>query len=481
MKKTIKSAFISVFYKTNGLDLIVKKLHELGVSITSTGGTADFIEGLGVPVIKAETITGYPSILGGRVKTLHPKIMGGILARRDNQDDLAQLQQYEIPEMDLVIVDLYPFEQTVDSGASHEAIVEKIDIGGITLIRAAAKNYNDVTIVASMDQYPVLLDILEKQGTEITEDQRYDFATKAFVTTAYYDLTIMSYFGQGHYYGVIGKKIRNPRYGENPQQESYGLFKILGINDPLGIDKLQYIKGDPGQVNITDVDRVLQTMTHIIAGYYKNNLWQDMGFTSEKDMPFVAIGVKHGNPCGASIETNPEDALMKMLEGNLKSIFGGVVMVNFPITKKHAEIIRNYRSKKRRTLDMIIAPAIDSEAIELLQRKKDACKITVLPALGNLDADCLDKSILIRKLRAGFLLQQNYDSIIDLNSLDIKRYGNIHNLSSEDRINLVLGLALCATSNSNTIALVNFRKLIGLGEGQADRVECTSLSIRRAR
>lgn len=195
--KKINSVFISVFHKTNGLDLVVKKLHELGVSISSTGGTADFIEGLGIPVIKAETITGYPSILGGRVKTLHPKIMGGILARRENAGDIEELSKYEILCIDLVIVDLYPFEQTVASGASHDEIVEKIDIGGISLIRAAAKNYNDVTIIASMEQYPALLDILQTQGAEVTEQQRYDFAAKAFSITSTYDHDIMCYFTVG--------------------------------------------------------------------------------------------------------------------------------------------------------------------------------------------------------------------------------------------------------------------------------------------
>lgn len=192
----IKSALISVYHK-DGLDLIVKKLNDLGVVMYSTGGTATFIEELKLPVIKAETLTGYPSILGGRVKTLHPKIMGGILARRHEAGDLEELAKYEIPEIDLVIVDLYPFEETVASGASHEDIVEKIDIGGISLIRAAAKNYKDELIISTMKQYPCLLDMLEKQGTEVTEQQCYDFASQAFAVTAHYDLAIMNYFGKG--------------------------------------------------------------------------------------------------------------------------------------------------------------------------------------------------------------------------------------------------------------------------------------------
>lgn len=194
--KHIKSAFISVYQK-DGLDVIVQKLHALGVILYSTGGTADFIKGLGIPVTKAETLTGYPSILGGRVKTLHPKVMGGILARRHEESDKNELDHYEIPEIDLVIVDLYPFTQTIVSGAAHPDIIEKIDIGGITLIRAAAKNYQDVTIVSHMGQYPVLLDMLQRQGTEVTEKQRYDFAATAFSVTSDYDHNIMCYFTVG--------------------------------------------------------------------------------------------------------------------------------------------------------------------------------------------------------------------------------------------------------------------------------------------
>ncbi|MEI8252226.1 MAG: bifunctional phosphoribosylaminoimidazolecarboxamide formyltransferase/IMP cyclohydrolase [bacterium] len=482
MKKPIKFAFVSVYHKTNGLDLIIKKLHELGVSISSTGGTADFIEVLGVPVIKAETITGYPSILGGRVKTLHPKIMGAILARRENEGDIAQLEEYEIPEIDLVIVDLYPFQQTVDSGSSHEEIVEKIDIGGITLIRAAAKNYNDVTIVSSMEQYPTLLDILEKQGTEITEEQRYDFATKAFVTTVSYDLAIMMYFGQGDYYGIIGKKVLSLRYGENPWQEVLGLYKSFGEDNPLGLDKLQWLAGDPGYVNVIDVDRMFQTITHVMAGYHKNLLWQDMGFQKKESLPYVAIGVKHGNPCGAAINSSdPEQAIKDMLDGNLISIFGGAIITNFTITKKLAEIIRNYHAEKpQRIIDLVIAPDIDPQAVKILERKDDLCKMAILHALANLDSDCLDKSILIRKVAGGFLAQRNYDFFPDLSNDYFKKYGEIRMLFGQDRVNLVLGLAICATSNSNTIVLVKDQMLIGAGVGQKDRLECCDLAVKIA-
>lgn len=479
MKKSINSAFISVFHKTNGLDLLVKKLHELGVSISSTGGTADFIKNLGIPVIEAETITGYPSILGGRVKTLHPKIMGGILARRENDGDIEELKKYEIPEIDLVIVDLYPFEQTVASGASHDEIVEKIDIGGISLIRAAAKNYNDVTIIASMQQYPALLDILQTQGTQISEQQRYDFATKAFVVAALYDLAIAMYFGQGNYYGIIGEKIRDLRYGENPWQKAFGLFKTFGEDDHLGLDKIQWLVGNPGFINTTDPDRMLQTITHVIAGYHQNYLWQSMGLQNG-ELPYVAIGVKHGNPCGAAIHScDPAEALRQMLDGNLISIFGGAVITNFTITKELAEILLHYHCEaKRRLLDIIIAPAIDDEALEILKRKNDACKIGTLSALENMGPDCLDKSILLRKVRGGFMPQQNYDSILDLGTFE--KFGSTRTIRQEDRINLVLGLAICATSNSNTIVLIKNQMLIGAGVGQKDRLECCDLAVKIA-
>jgi len=482
MKKAIKHAFISVFHKENGLDLIVKKLDELGVSISSTGGTADFIQSLGIPVIKAETITGYPSILGGRVKTLHPKIMGGILARRDNLQDIAQLEQYQIPQIDLIIVDLYPFEQTVASGASHDEIVEKIDIGGISLIRAAAKNYNDVSIVASMDQYPVLLNILQKQGAEITEEQRYEFATEAFVTASVYDLAIAMYFGQGDYYGIIGKKVRDLRYGENPWQKSYGLFKTFGGgDDPLALCNFQVIAGQFGHVNWLDLDRMLQTMTHIMAGYHKNNLWKNMHQLNPGQSPYVAIGAKHGNPCGASISSTPERALMDMLDGNLTSIFGGAIMTNFVITQYLAEIIRNYHSEKtKRILDVVVAPGIDEEAKQLLRRKNDSCKMAIKPALLDLDIDCLDKEPIFRKVRGSELVQQNYDLILDLEADYISKYGITKMPSGQDLVNLVLAWAVCATSNSNTIVLVKDKMLIGAGVGQMDRLECCDLAVRRA-
>ncbi len=471
----INSVFISVFSK-DGLEPVVRILHELGVPISSTGGTADFIKGLGIPVTYAETFTGYPSILGGRVKTLHPVLMGGILFRRDNNGDIDEVKKYKIHEIDLVIVDLYPFEQTVASGASHDEIVEKIDIGGITLIRAAAKNYHDVAIVSCKEQYPILLEILQTQGAEMTNEQHYDFAAKAFLVAAVYDLAIAMYFGRGNCYGVIGEKVRDLRYGENPWQEGLGLFKILGQDDPYGMDKIQWLVGDPGYINTTDPDRMLQTLTHVIAGYHKNYLWQSMGLHKEQ-FPFVAIGVKHGNPCGAAINSDdPAEALRRMLDGNLISIFGGSIITNFTITKELAEIILHYHcDSKRRLIDIIIAPKIENDALEMLKRKKDACKIGTLSVLANMGPDCLDTSILIRKVRGCFMPQQNYDFILDIK--DINKFGSIRTISMSDRIDLVLGSAICATSNSNTLVLVENHMLIGAGVGQKDRVECCRLAV----
>jgi phosphoribosylaminoimidazolecarboxamide formyltransferase/IMP cyclohydrolase len=279
MRKKISSALISVYYKDN-LDLIAQELHKLGVKIYSTGGTQSFIEALGIPVTAVEDLTSYPSILGGRVKTLHPKVFGGILGRRDNANDQKEMAQYEIPEIDLVIVDLYPFEETVKAGGSEEEIIEKIDIGGISLIRAAAKNFNDTLIVASRNDYSKLLQLLQAKAGETDLQDRKEFAAKAFMTSSHYDTHIFNYFNREFKFEVFkqselsGKALR---YGENPHQRGVFYGNLDEVFDTLNGKELSYN-------NLVDVEASLNLI-------------------SEFSEPTVAI-IKHTNSCGLASRSN---------------------------------------------------------------------------------------------------------------------------------------------------------------------------------
>jgi phosphoribosylaminoimidazolecarboxamide formyltransferase/IMP cyclohydrolase len=290
--KKINSALISVFYKDN-LDPIIKKLHDLGVILYSTGGTQAFIENLGIPVKSVEGLTSFPEILGGRVKTLHPKIFGGILGRRELDSDIAQMQQHEIPEIDLVIVDLYPFEETLASGANEEDIIEKIDIGGISLIRAAAKNYNDVVIVASRNDYPSLLNLLNEQKGSSELSERKTFAAKAFAMSSHYDAAIFNYFNQTEQLPILKQSINNGatlRYGENPHQKGVFYGDMQAMFEKLNGKELSYN-------NLLDVDAAV-------------NLMAD--FTAE---PTFAI-LKHNNACGVASRPKIVDAYLDALAGD---------------------------------------------------------------------------------------------------------------------------------------------------------------------
>ncbi|MBS1502780.1 MAG: bifunctional phosphoribosylaminoimidazolecarboxamide formyltransferase/IMP cyclohydrolase PurH, partial [Bacteroidetes bacterium] len=299
----IKNALISVYYKDN-LEPIIHELHRLGVKIYSTGGTETFIRSLGADVVAVEDLTSYPSILGGRVKTLHPKVFGGILARRSFEGDQQQLAQYEIPEIDLVIVDLYPFEETVKSGAGQDDVIEKIDIGGISLIRAAAKNFKDVVIVASKDDYIELGDILKAQNGETTIDQRKRFAQKAFNITSHYDTAIFEYFNQDEQLPVFKQSIQRStvlRYGENPHQKGVFYGDLDAMFTKLNGKELSYN-------NLVDVDAAVALIDE---------------FTE----PTVAI-LKHTNACGIASRTFIKEAWIDALACDPVSAFGGVIIAN---------------------------------------------------------------------------------------------------------------------------------------------------------
>ena len=330
MERTIKSALISVFAK-DGLEPIVRKLNELGVSIYSTGGTQEFIEGLGIPCTAVETVTNYPSILGGRVKTLHPKVFGGILARRDLPEDQQHVKEYEIPMIDLVIVDLYPFEETVKGTTDERKIIEKIDIGGVSLIRAAGKNYKDVCIVASRNQYGFMLDLLNLQNGTTGLGDRRQLAAAAFMECAHYDVAISDYFNHDtdskNFQLSFGNK-QILRYGENPHQQAAFYGDIDSIFTKLNGKELSYN-------NLVDVDAACQ-----VIGEFK--------------APTFAI-IKHTNVCGIAERENVVDAWTAALAGDPESAFGGVLVTNERITKAVAEKINEL------FFEILVAPAYDEE------------------------------------------------------------------------------------------------------------------------
>lgn len=342
MNKKIQSALISVFYK-DGLDTIVRQLHELGVTIYSTGGTQQFIESLGLPCVGVENLTTYPSILGGRVKTLHPAVFGGILGRRDNPTDVQEMAQYHIPAIDLVIVDLYPFEETLKSTTEEKAIIEKIDIGGPSMIRAAAKNHKDVVVVAAKKDYAMLESMLKEQKGEFTLEQRKDFAAKAFEVVMHYDIAISGYFNPASVAALnVSGEGQVLRYGENPQQKGVFYGDLTKIFDKLHGKELSYN-------NLVDVAAAVR-----LIGEFSQ---------TDKDLTFAII--KHTNVCGISARPALINAWKDALAGDPESAFGGVLVTDGVIDKATAEAISEI------FFEVLIAKAYEPEALAILQQKKN--------------------------------------------------------------------------------------------------------------
>ena len=340
--KKITSALISVFHK-DGLEPIIKKLDSLGVTIYSTGGTRSFINDLGVDVVPVEDVTDYPSILGGRVKTLHPKVFGGILNRQEVDSDVAEMQQYDIPQLDLVIVDLYPFEKTVASGASEQDIIEKIDIGGISLIRAAAKNFKDTLCVSSMEDYDELLQLLEANDGTIAMTDRKRFAAKAFNISSHYDTAIFNYFNADHEISALKISERNGkilRYGENPHQKGFFFGDFDAMFTKLHGKELSYN-------NLLDVDAAVNLMEEFRG-----------------DAPTFAI-LKHNNACGIAQRPTIAEAYVAALAGDPVSAFGGILISNSTIDTATAEEIHKL------FCEVVIAPAFSDDALEILKGKKN--------------------------------------------------------------------------------------------------------------
>lgn len=438
--KKITSALISVFHK-DGLAPIVQKLDELGVNIYSTGGTQKFINDLGVSVIPVEEVTDYPSILGGRVKTLHPKVFGGILNRQDNNSDVAEMSQYEIPQLDLVIVDLYPFEKTVASGASEQDIIEKIDIGGISLIRAAAKNFKDTLCVSSMEDYSEVLQMLNDGNGQISLEDRRRFAAKSFNISSNYDTAIFNYFNSDH--SIASLKISEMqgkvlRYGENPHQKGYFFGDFDAMFDKLHGKELSYN-------NLLDVDAAVNLMAEF-----------------KGDAPTFAI-LKHNNACGIAQRDSVKQAYMDALAGDPVSAFGGILISNTEIDAPTADEIHKL------FCEVVIAPSYSEEAIEILKGKKN--RIILIQKDAKLPAT------LTRTCLNGALVQER-DSITDSEE---NLSNATHNKPTDSELeDLLFASKICKHTKSNTIVLAKGKQLCASGTGQTSRVDALRQAIDKA-
>ena len=438
--KAIKSALISVFSK-EGLEPIVRELNAQNVTIYSTGGTQKFINDLGIDVVSVEDITSYPSILGGRVKTLHPKVFGGILNRQNIDTDIAELEEYEIPQIDVVIVDLYPFEKTVASGASEQDIIEKIDIGGISLIRAAAKNYADVICVASVDDYSEFLELITLHRGNLSESDRKRFAAKAFNVSSHYDTAIFNYFNKNHEEAVLkisetkGKVLR---YGENPHQRGFFFGNFDDIFTKLHGKELSYN-------NLLDVDAAVNLMNE-----FKN------------DAPTFAI-LKHNNACGLAQRDTLHQAYVDALAGDPVSAFGGVLISNSEIDEATATEIHNL------FCEVVIAPSFSETALDILKGKKNR----VLLILHDIEFPKTN----VRSCLNGVLVQDR-NSITD--TLEGLSYAT-HNKPTQNELDdLIFASKICKHTKSNTIVLTKNKQLCASGTGQTSRVDALNQAIHKA-
>ncbi len=438
--KKIKSALISVFYK-DGLDEIIKILAANGVEMYSTGGTLDFIEQLGYSATPVEDLTSYPSILGGRVKTLHPKVFGGILARRDNETDGVQLEQYEIPEIDLVIVDLYPFEETVASGAEHAAIIEKIDIGGISLIRAAAKNYKDVVIVSSREQYGELIDLLNSQECSTSIVNRLTFAAKAFAVSSNYDSHIFSYFNRSEELPSVRLSYNNGntlRYGENPHQSASFYGDLEKLFTKLNGKDISYN-------NMLDIEAAINIV-------------------SEFTLPTFAI-LKHNNACGLASRSTIKEAWIDALAGDPISAFGGVLIANREIDSQTAEEINKL------FFEVILAPSYSDEALEILRGKKNRIILQLNPYT--------QPEMQFRSMLGGVLMQERDSKVGGIDTELVQ--ATVKGITEVQNDDLIFANKIVKHSKSNAIVLVKDGMLLASGIGQTSRVDALMQAIEKAK
>jgi phosphoribosylaminoimidazolecarboxamide formyltransferase / IMP cyclohydrolase len=439
MNKKIQSALISVFYK-DGLENIVQLLAKHGVTIYSTGGTQTFIENLGIKVIPVEDLTSYPSILGGRVKTLHPSVFGGILGKRDDETHLSEMKQYKIPEIDLVIVDLYPFEETVASTTDEKAIIEKIDIGGPSMIRGAAKNFRDVVVIAAKKDYAALEQLLADQKAETTLEQRKTFAAKAFEVVAHYDVAIAKYFNPSESLYFL-ESIPHPkamRYGENPHQSGVFYGDLTQLFDQLNGKELSYN-------NLVDVDAAMQLIR-------------------EFNQTTFAI-IKHTNVCGVAQRPTVKESWDAALAGDPESAFGGVLVCNGPIDKATADAINEI------FFEVLIAPVFDEDALTVLRSKKNRILLLLKAQPAGKEQY---KSVL-----NGVLIQGTDEG----NFTEWKEVGGVQsdNQRPFEREDLAFANLICKHLKSNAIALVKNKQLIGKGCGQTSRIDSLRQAIEKAK
>ena len=437
--KSAKSALISVFDK-EGLEPVVQKLNELGITIYSTGGTEKFIRDIGINVIPVEDITSYPSILGGRVKTLHPKVFGGILNRSENESDIAELEKYEIPQLDVVIVDLYPFEKTVSSGATQGEIIEKIDIGGISLIRAAAKNFRDVMCVSSVEDYAEFLSIISENGGKTSLNDRKRFAAKAFNVSSHYDSAIFNFFNEDE--AVFKQSYSGGmelRYGENPHQKGHFFGDFDGMFQKLHGKELSYN-------NLLDVDAAINLMNEF-----------------KGEAPTFAI-LKHNNACGLAQRNSILEAYKDALAGDPVSAFGGILIGNSEIDKATAEEINEL------FCEVVIAPSFSEEALEILKSKKNRV------LLIQKEAALPEKQV--RTCLNGILVQ---DKDLKTDTKEDLTFATDNKPNERELSDLLFASKICKHTKSNTIVLVKNHQLLASGTGQTSRVDALRQSIDKAK
>ncbi len=442
MQKKIQSALISVYYK-NGLENVIQLLKEKNITIYTTGGTQKFIEEFGVPCIAVESLTGYPSILGGRVKTLHPSVFGGILGRRDMESDLKEMKQYNIPEIDLIIVDLYPFEETVHATDDEKTIIEKIDIGGPSMIRAAAKNFANVLVIADKSNYVNLENILSNQNGETSLEERKQFAAKAFDVCSGYDIAISNYFNKTSFINPFNIEKKILRYGENPHQQASFTGNLSEIFEQLNGKELSYN-------NLVDVDAAI----HII------NDFKDLTSKINSAEAIFAI-IKHTNVCGIAERENVHEAFTAALSGDPESAFGGVLITNGDVHTKTAEALNNL------FFEVLIAPGFKDDALKILQSKKNRI---ILQIKNLVQPKQISKTIL-----NGILLQ-------DIDSGNFIKWNEVggRDSSPEEKEDLKFANIVCKHLKSNAIAIVKNKQLIGKGSGQTSRIDALRQAITKA-
>lgn len=429
--RKIKSALLSVFYK-DGLEPIANELHRLGVTIYSTGGTQKFLEDLNIPVIAVEDLTSYPSIFGGRVKTLHPKVFGGILYRRNNESDLKEAATFEIPSIDLVLVDLYPFEETVSKTSNEEDIIEKIDIGGVSLIRAAAKNFDDSLIIAHKDDYGILYNILKNQNGETSRAERLNMAKRAFEVTSHYDTEIFKYFDRENTLVL--------RYGENPHQKGIFQGNLKGMFDKIQGKELSYN-------NLLDIDAAV-------------NLIADFDVTEGATFAIL----KHNNACGLATRNSVKESYNAALAADPVSAFGGILICNKPIDKESAEVMNDL------FFEVIIAPDFEEEAILILSNKKNRIILKQKEAV-------LPKQL--QRTALNGVLIQDRDAHID----KIESFKTVTNKtpSSREKEDLAFAVKIVKHTKSNAIVLAKDNQLVASGTGQTSRVDALNQAIEKAK